>query len=257
MEATHYVFHTAHAHASSAGGVLLLVSRAFARDLDVIFSEIVPGRACAVTILDPSAPLHILACHVHGERQLEWGAILTDIKAWSDLHAGELCCMVGDWNMLLSVCDQIDITTGEANETVFPTMLKCRRGTPDSTQILGQSKPPSWSDHWPVYFHLQPAEFTIGDTKLPSWVAKSSCWSEVLRGMHLQLSEGASTSWRERWSAVKTAIESAAHEAPEIQITLCLRILHAVKQGDFSSAMALRSKHGVPVKTARGRPLLR
>eukprot|EP00971_Amphidinium_carterae_P150414 2982214-Amphidinium_carterae.1 len=232
LDLTHHVFHSSHGHAWSAGGVLLLVRRDFACECDICFSEIVPGRVCAVSLSWHGVSRHFLTCQ-HGESFREWLVILHAIKSWYDGFALEFCCLVGDWNMILSQCDQLDIATGaetgvvsgraRAFKELFPSLVEVQAGftrlgatslssldrlfcnVPQGllavsgfhAQILGQCKPPSWSDHWPVHFHLQSSDHSAGDSKLPAWVAKSSCWSEVLRGVHLNLSEDQGHTWRE------------------------------------------------------------
>eukprot|EP00971_Amphidinium_carterae_P057112 1129226-Amphidinium_carterae.1 len=93
----------------------------------------------------------------------------------------------------------------------------------------------------------------------------SNLWTVVMRRRSCLPGWRTGTTWREQWSVVKSAIETAAHEvrdmtfafcdqAPEVQIMLCLRILQACKQGDWSTALALKNRNSVPGKVVKGIP---
>eukprot|EP00971_Amphidinium_carterae_P154123 3056649-Amphidinium_carterae.1 len=270
-------------------------------DPHVEFLDVFPGRACAVTLTGCKPAQHLLTCHVHGDRECQWIGIMQAIRDWYEERSGDICCLFGDWNMLMSTSDRMDIRTGSATGVVsgrarvfrdfFPDLVEIHAGytrlgseslscldrlfcnlaqgilavSEFHAQTLGQSKPPAWSDRWPVYFHLQHADHNAGESKMPAWIASCSCWSEVLQGMHLNLAEEAGHSWRERWAVVKTAIESAAHEirslslsyrcqAPDVQVMLCLRLLQACRHGDWASALTLKAKHDMPGKVVKGIP---
>eukprot|EP00971_Amphidinium_carterae_P035709 702937-Amphidinium_carterae.1 len=164
------------------------------------------GRECVVTLSGHEAERHFRACHFQGEEACEWRS----------LHQ-------------MSACGR-----AMAFRELFPDLVEVQDGlTRVGTQSLRLNKLLG-QDHWPVYFSLRQEVPGGGD-------GKCSCWSEVLRGMHLNLAAGVGPSWdswRERWSVVKSSIESAAYEACRL--------------GDWSTALSLKLRHCVPGKVVQG-----